>query len=96
MLTFENAWEAIKILTFQPMYCTPDSVYLDNFTINYWEDEVLVLYFNATWQLWSTRHFSIVFQTINLEVSRYMLLDAVAKKKKKKKKDMTMRNISTG
>lgn len=57
MLTFENAWEVIKILTFQPMYCTPDSVYLDNFTINYQEDEVLVLHFNATWQLWSTRHF---------------------------------------
>lgn len=58
MLTFENAWEAIKILTFQSMYCTPDSIYLDNFfTINHQEDEVLVLYFNATWQLWSTRHF---------------------------------------
>lgn len=49
MLTFENAWEAIKILTFQPMYCIQDSVYLDNFfTINYREDEVSVLYFNAT------------------------------------------------
>ena len=32
--------------------------------------------------------FSIAFPTINLEVSRYMLFDAVAKKKKKK--DMTM------
>lgn len=58
MLTFENAWEDIKILTFQPMYCIPDSIYLDNFfTINHQEDEVLVLYFNATWQLWLTRHF---------------------------------------
>lgn len=58
MLTFENAWEDIKILTFQPMYCTPDSIYLDNFfTINHQEDEVLVLYFNATWQLWLTRPF---------------------------------------
>ena len=31
--------------------------------------------------------FSIAFPTINLEVSRYMLFDAVAKKKKKKGHD---------
>lgn len=41
VFTFENAWEAIKILTFPSMYNTPDSIYLDNFfTIKHQEDEV--------------------------------------------------------
>lgn len=45
MLTFENGW-SYKILTFPLMYCTPDSIYLDNFfTINYQEDEVFSILF---------------------------------------------------
>lgn len=45
MLIFENTWEAIKILIFQPMNCIQDSIYLENIiTINYQEDKIAVLF----------------------------------------------------